>query len=193
MNRHQEIQELIAAYEFDLLTPEQRIDVEAHVKECDQCFEDLYEFAPVSNEIRHQRIQMPAMKTSRREFPRYLMAAIIIVAVAGAIWIYRFSMVSHEPVLRGSNAITLQQPAESQQVSAPVSFHWIDRANADEYQISIYDRNGKLIYAARSKSTQYLWSAGKDVHADIYRWKIESFLIDGTLTATSKISEFQLK
>lgn len=38
---------LVSLYPFDVLREEEKLRVEAHILECDQCFEELYRFRPV--------------------------------------------------------------------------------------------------------------------------------------------------
>lgn len=47
-----EIGQMIALYEFDLLSPEEREEVEAHLLQCDVCYQELYEFSPVVETIK---------------------------------------------------------------------------------------------------------------------------------------------
>jgi hypothetical protein len=43
---------MIARYEFDLLTPDEKSQFESHLLVCDACFQDFYEFSPLVNIIR---------------------------------------------------------------------------------------------------------------------------------------------
>lgn len=193
MNNHEEIQPLLSAYEVGMLSLEQAKKVEAHVLECDLCFADLYEFEPASQEMKRQRLQVPAIKVKRFEVRRYLMAAVLLIAALAGVWIYRSTIVTERPVLRGSDAIQLQSPAEGEQLTLPLLFRWADRSNADKYVLYIYDADGKLIDQQNLNSTEYLWKGGSAVMPGTYRWKVDAFLSDGTRTASSKVAEVRLK
>lgn len=193
MNDHEKIRPLLTAFECGILPPDQKKDVEAHVLNCDLCFEDLYEFAPAAQEILRQRVQSPTIKAPRREVHRFLMAAVLVITAAAGLWIYRSTTVKEEPLLRGSNAITLQSPGESEQLVRPVLFRWNDGSNADEYVVSIYNEDGRVVHQNRVKTTEYLWKPEIAVSPALYHWKVEAYLTDGTRTSSSKISEFRLK
>jgi hypothetical protein len=189
---HEKIQDMLAAYESGMLSAEERKEVEEHLQECDSCFQDLYEFAPVAQEIRQQRLQSKVIYVSRhRKTYQYLMAAIFVIAAAVGLWIYRTSTTTEEPVLRSSDAITLTSPAENQEVSFPVLFRWTDKSNADEYAISVYDAKGQRVVNERVKNREYRWNPPGA--SGIFRWNIEAYLSDGTRTASSKVLEFKLK
>ena len=191
MNHHEKIQLLLAAYENGMLSAQQTEDVEAHLQECDLCFEDLYEFAPAAQEIRKKRMQPRVLREPQRKIYPYLMAAVVMLGAALGLWIFRSSTTTQTPILRGSDAISLQSPGEKDLVTAPVVFRWQDKSNADEYLLYIYSEQGSLVHQAKVKAIQYLWQP--KTPAGIYRWKIESYLSDGTRTSSSKISEFRLK
>jgi hypothetical protein len=189
MNNHEEIQPLLSAYECGMLSPEQSREVEVHVLECDACFVDLYEFAPPAKEMKQQRLNNPSRKVKHFEVRRYLMAAVILLAALAGVWIYRSGTVTEQPVVRGSDAIQLQSPADKEELSAPVQFRWTDRSNADKYVLYIFDTDGKLIDQQTLTSTEYLWKGNPSTKLGIYRWKVDAFLADGTRTASSKIFE----
>jgi hypothetical protein len=193
MNNHEEIQPLLSAYECGVLPLAQAKQVESHVLECDLCFSDLYEFAPAAQEIKRRHMQIPALKVKRLEVRRYLMAAVILLAALAGVLVYRSNTITEQPVVRGSDAIQLQSPAEGELVSLPVLFRWTDRSNADKYVIYIYDADGKLINQQSLDATEYLWKSERPASPGIYRWKVDALLSDGTRTASSKINELRLK
>jgi hypothetical protein len=192
MNNHEEIQLLLSAYECGMLSAEQSKEVEAHVLGCDVCFADLYEFAPAAQEMKRQRLQILPMKVKRFEVRRYVMAAVILLAALAGVWIYRSGSVTDQPIVRGSDAIQLQSPADKEELSPPVQFRWTDRSHADKYVLYIYDADGKLINQQTLTSTQYVWKGDAGGKLGTYRWKIDAFLADGSRTASSKISELTI-
>ena len=191
MNQHEKIQPLLAAFENGMLSAQQTEDVEAHLQECDLCFEDLYEFAPAAQEIRKKRMQPQLLQQPQRKIYPYLMAAAVVLAAALGLWIFRSSTATETPILRGSDAISLQSPGEKDLVTAPVLFRWQDKTNADEYLLYIYSEQGSVVHQEKVKTIEYLWQP--KTPAGIYRWKIESYLSDGTRTSSSKVAEFRLK
>ena len=192
MNQHEKIQPLLAAYESGMLSEEQIKDVEVHIQECDLCFEDLYEFAPVAQEIQKKRMQPRILRKPQRKIYPYLMAAVVMLAVAVGLWIFRSNTTTPEtPILRGSDAITLQSPKENDLAPSPVLFRWQDRTNADEYFLFVYNEQGSLVHQEKLRTLEYQWHPKSP--AGIYRWKVESYLSDGTRTSSSKIAEFRLK
>lgn len=64
-----EIGRMIALYEFDRLSPEDKEKFEAHLLECDVCFQDLYEFSPavevMQENIKEFRKAVEVKKTIR--------------------------------------------------------------------------------------------------------------------------------
>ena len=191
MNQHEKIQPLLAVYENGMLSAQQTEDVEAHLQECDLCFEDLYEFAPAAQQIRKKRMQPQLLQQPQRKIYPYLMAAAVVLAAALGLWIFRSSTATETPILRGSDSISLQSPGEKDLVTAPVLFRWQDKTNADEYLLYIYSEQGNVVHQEKVKTIEYLWQP--KTPAGIYRWKIESYLSDGTRTSSSKVAEFRLK
>ena len=51
-----ELGRLVGSYELGLLSPEERCRFEKHVWECDGCFQDLGEMAPVAESVRQARL-----------------------------------------------------------------------------------------------------------------------------------------
>lgn len=190
MNTHESIQPLLAAYEFGMLAGDQRAEVEAHIMECDLCFEDLFEFSPVSQHVRSLRALKPLM-ASRRPGYRYLLAATIAVLAAAGIWIFRLSAPEDRDIQRGAMQITIDAPASQSETEAPVLFHWRHRG-ADEYRLSIFTEEGKLVQEARTAQHEFLWEPQPVPPPGTYRWTVEAYLSDGTRIASSPVSQFQL-
>lgn len=191
MNIHESIQPLLAAYEFGMLAGDQRAEVEAHIMECDLCFEDLFEFSPVSKHARSLRARTP-VRTARRPTYRYLLAAAIAVLAAAGIWMFRFSAPEDRSIQRGASQIMIDAPASQAATEAPVLFRWRNRG-ADEYRLSIFTEEGKLVQEARTPQHEFLWDPRPAPLPGTYRWTVEAYLDDGTRIASSQVSQFQLR
>ncbi|MDW7681146.1 MAG: hypothetical protein SCK70_11315, partial [bacterium] len=59
---------LIARYEFELLTANEKNEFEEHVLKCDYCFRELYEFSPAVKIIKENRLQFQKAVTAKVSF-----------------------------------------------------------------------------------------------------------------------------
>jgi len=92
--KNPEIGRMIGRYEFDLLTPDEKAQFEAHVLECDACFQELHAFSPAVRTIKkHIRAFRKAVQEEKPRFRlfnvlipqsivRYAVAASILIVVA---------------------------------------------------------------------------------------------------------------
>ncbi|MFC2171540.1 zf-HC2 domain-containing protein, partial [Acidobacteriota bacterium] len=63
-----EMAKLIGEYERGVLPRDERDKLEAHLLECNECFQDLYEMAPVVSRLREQKSTLtPAGETAEPE------------------------------------------------------------------------------------------------------------------------------
>lgn len=95
---HDEIKSLLAAYEHDLLTPDEVTRLESHLYECDSCFLDAASSSDAATLLRHsqtvrEKIEelagpediSPASDSTQKSstgYIKYLLAAVVVLVVA---------------------------------------------------------------------------------------------------------------
>ena len=187
MMSHEEISPLLAAYEMDLLTPDVHQEVEAHLAECDVCFEDAYSFSPAAEAMRAARSRQPSQR--RMSKAGYALAAALVLAGFGVL-IFRTMQPDTGGAVRGYQQLELLAPAARQQVAFPVEFRWTPVPAARLYRITVLSNANKLLDGVETTEPQYIWKTLSPPPSGVYLWKVEAFLPDGTRIASSSPREF---
>src|SRR5262245_9196633 len=87
---HEFIKPLLSAYELNLLEEDDREQVENHVRKCNECFENLYHFSPISAGLRriHEERSKKQTKRDPRSSWQWLMTLIMAVLLVMSFWIF---------------------------------------------------------------------------------------------------------
>ncbi len=167
-NIHQEIQNLLAAFEQKLLTPTETSRVEEHLYECDECFQIAKSFSQPASLLRNSnRLQeeialvgnmedATTEKTSARssssgfDFTKYLLAAMLVMAVA----IPSFMMFSPNDLPDPSQKIILLPLRSTTQSvvdldingTLEIAFASEELAGAESLEIRLYSPDEKVLF-----------------------------------------------
>ncbi|HEY7161071.1 MAG TPA: zf-HC2 domain-containing protein [Acidobacteriota bacterium] len=193
---HDFIMPLLPAYELNLLEEEDREEVESHVRKCNECFENLYHFAPISTglqRLKEQRIRKREERAPRlRSSWQWLMALFMAMLLVMSFWILRQSTNIQKDVMRGAAQIQLLQPSNNSEVRFPMEFRWEEEPEAEYYKIFIF-RNAKMtVQGERVNIPVYHWN-DSSVDDGTYEWKVESYFSNGTRIRDSITNKFRLR
>lgn len=191
---HEFIMPLVPAYELNLLKEDDRDQVESHIRLCNECFETLYHFAPVSASLR--RINEAKIKKQSKRSPRaswqWLMTLIMALLLVMSFWIFTQSSKIQKEVMRGAAQIQLLEPSNESQVTLPVVFRWEEEPEAEYYKIYIFRKAEMKVQGERINIPVYHWK-DSSVDAGSYEWNVESYFSNGTKIRDSVTNKFKLK
>jgi len=193
---HEFVMPLLSAYELNLLEDDDRDEVETHVRKCNECFENLYHFSPISaglrrlheQKIRNREEQAPRLRSNWQLLMTLIMALLLLISF----WIFWQSSKIQKEVMRGAGQIQLLEPANKNEVKIPVIFRWEEEPEAEYYKIYIFRNAQMTVQGERVNIPVYHWS---DSSADTgtYEWKVESYFSNGTRIRDSVTNKFNLK
>jgi hypothetical protein len=191
---HEFVSPLLPAFELNLLEESDRDQVESHVRRCDECFENLYHFAPISaglRRINEEKIRKRAQRTPRSSW-HWLMTLIMALLLVISFWIFTQSSKMQKEIMRGAAQIQLLEPANNGELALPVIFRWEEEPEAEYYQIYIFRKAEMKVQGERVNIPVYHW---KDFSAEAgtYEWKVESYFSNGTRIRDSVTNKFKLK
>lgn len=193
MSSHEELSPLLAAYELNLLSNEDREKFERHLAECDLCFEDAYSFSPVTEQLARKPAKLAVRKTSRAmQYIRLAVAASLVICSAAGYWIFKQSGTVVDDRTRGAKVLQLISPQENQTTHTPVSFTWRPESAASFYVIHIRpEKAGEVKF--RTEVPAFAWPAAQDTyHPGRYRWSVDACFSDGTVISRSHPQLFVL-
>lgn len=192
MNSHEELAPLLAAYELGLLSAEERAKFERHIAECDLCFEDAYEFSPVSRQLRNRAAGTSPRSTSASwRFVRLAVAACLTLFAATGYWIFKETTTVVDDQTRGAKSLELITPQENQLVTLPVTFRWKPNAAASYYVFHLMAADGTEIESSHLETNTYQWTLIAPTSGR-YTWSVQACLSDGTVIARSQPHSFLL-
>jgi hypothetical protein len=181
-DNHQAMAPLIPSYELGLLDQEERNQFEKHVRQCDECFESLYRFTPVSSSlasIRKLEIVKPGVTIQRPRW-QWLLAVIMGMILIMAFWLIRQSSKLQDEIMRGAAQIQLLEPKDGSSVQAPVLLRWEEEPEAEFYKVYVFKNETMFVPGERANIPQYEWIPSADRKPGKYQWKVESFFSDGS-------------
>ncbi len=191
---HEFIAPLLPAYELNLLEEDDRDQVEVHVRKCNECFENLYHFSPISEGLRQlneEKIRKREKRSPRSNW-QWLMTLIMALLLIMSFWIFRQSSKIQKDVMRGAAQIQLLEPANESEVTLPVDFRWEEEPEAEYYEIYIFRKAEMTVQGERINIPVYHWN-DSSADAGIYEWKVESYFSNGTRIRDSVTNKFKLK
>ena len=191
---HEFIMPLLPAYELNLLEEDDRDQVESHVRICNECFENLYHFSPISLGLR--RLNEEKIRKRKQRAPRsswqWLMTLIMALLLVMSFWIFRQSSKIQNEVMRGAAQIQLLEPSNESEVTMPVIFRWEEEPEAEFYKIYIFRKAEMTVQGERVNIPVYRWNDSL-ADAGTYEWKVESYFSNGTKIRDSVTNKFKLK
>jgi hypothetical protein len=191
---HEFIAPLLPAYELNLLEEDDRDQVESHVCKCNECFENLYHFSPISAGIRRineEKLKKPTTRTPRASW-QWLMTLIMAFLLLISFWIFKQSSKIQNEVMRGAAQIQLLEPVNESEVRLPVVLRWEEEPESEYYKIYIFRKAEMTVQGERVNIPVYHWS-DSSADAGTYEWKVESYFSNGTRIRDSVTNKFKLK
>lgn len=186
------LKQLLGSYELGLLSDEEARRVEAHVLECDDCFEDLYETVAV----------MRAARTRKRRKPRISMWRVPALAAAGILLAFSVSyhLLTNAPETKraasgSAYTISLESPRGLQKGDR-ITFSWEPEEKSYSYTLLILDEQGDSVWARETRETESILelSAGTTIASgQTYYWKVVGEDSSGRQDASSPVSSFSLE
>lgn len=191
---HEFIMPLLPAYELNLLEDDDRDEVETHVRKCNECFENLYHFSPISEGLRRYHGEKIIKRETRppRSNWQLLMALVMALLLVISFWIFWQSSKIQKDVMRGAGQIQLLEPADENEVRSPVIFRWEEEPEAEYYKIYIFRNAEMTVQGERINIPVYHWN-DSSADAGTYEWKVESYFSNGTRIRDSVTNKFYLK
>jgi putative zinc finger protein len=191
---HEFIMPLLPAYELNLLEDDDRDEVETHVRKCNECFENLYHFSPISEGLRRFHQEKIVKRETRAPGTNWqlLMSLIMAFLLVISFWIFWQSSKIQKDVMRGAAQIQLLEPANEIEVRIPVIFRWEEEPEAEYYKIYVFRNGDMTVQGERINIPVYHWS-DSSAHAGTYQWKVESYFSNGTRIRDSVTNKFYLK
>ncbi len=191
---HEFIAPLLPAYELNLLEGDDRDEVESHVCKCNECFENLYHFSPISaglRRINEEKIKKPKTKAPRATW-HWLMTLVMAFLLVISFWIFRQSSKIQKEVMRGAAQIQLLEPVNESEVTFPVVLRWEEEPESEYYKIYIFRKAEMTVQGERVNIPVYHWN-DSSADAGTYEWKVESYYSNGTRIRDSVTNKFKLK
>ena len=192
--------ELLSSWELGLLSEEQALSLEAHVLDCDACFDELYAASPVAERLRPEAdepaevasLEPAARQPRRRLLVGSLVASFLIVVVVGVLAPWPTGR-DGTPSTRGpEDPASLLALSPSGAGAVPERLDWRPVAGARHHDVRIHDSRGLLVWkgVAEAPPVELPAEARETLSTGgTYYWQVETVLEDGT-DAKSPLTEF---
>jgi hypothetical protein len=181
---------LLGAFELGLLPEEERRSVEEHVLQCDECFEDLYDTAPLRN------IAAPATSEKRQRRVRWhipaLAAAVLLLAFSTTFYLLKEGAEVKRSTFQSMPSISLEQPRGLLE-DTEIHFKWKSPAQSLTYLLTVYDMQGDIIWSSETSREEMVVHLGKEIQLEsgmAYFWKVEGRDASGRLLTSSEVASF---
>ena len=160
----QDIGKLIGGYELGLLTDEEKRQFENHLLECEYCFQNLHEMAPIANLIREGKLapsrdvnlQNDEGKVPVRFFKKkWALAAASVLAVMIIAFVFVWLQGPEEKVdrLRGHDDVSILVVSPVGEVTTLNELRWKPIAGIDLYNVKICTEVGEIIWEGSAEGT----------------------------------------
>ena len=191
---------MVGSYELGVLTGTEKRRFEAHLLQCDHCFQELYRAESVASLVREERLapdepkggdRDPAEtdKTARavrpagRGFRFWAVAAATVVAAAAAFLVFRsLGPPDDTERLRGSEEAAIVVFAPIGTVPAPNELDWKVVPGADAYELRILTPSGELVWeGTTSEPPAQLPDSVREMlrPGETYFWQVEAISKSG--------------
>ena len=157
---------VLAAFVDGTLPLAERVTIESHLADCDDCRADV---------IAAARFARPRVTVRRWNLPAAAAAAVLLAIAIGR---ERAPMATREPVMREPVITTTEAPvalAPRGVVRRPVRLVWTPVAFADSYRVTLFDDAGRAIYETQTRDSSTV--VPDSIHLEPrqpYFWKMEA-------------------
>jgi hypothetical protein len=145
--------DLRASFELGVLSPEEKRQFEAHLLECDHCFEDLYRSAPVAELVRDKKLAPEGETTEEVSSPTgrgirswALAVATVVVLVAAFLVFQPLGPPEETERLRGTESGAIVVFAPIGDVPLPTELDWKMVPGAVAYDLRIQTSSGIVVW-----------------------------------------------
>jgi hypothetical protein len=112
--------------------------------------------------------------------------------LVGTAWLFSLTQAPEEPLRGGESTVTMLQPADGVELTAPPLFAWRPVPNAVDYRIEIVDSLGSVVFEEQVRDTTSTGPvSGSLVPGHRYRWSVTVLTRDAR-HLRSATNEFRL-
>ncbi len=145
------IRDLLGPYELGLLSDRKRIAVERHVLECDSCFEELYETAPLFRA--GSATPAPARTGKRTWYVPVAAAAAAAIVVSTLVFRAGDSVVdTKRGAFPEAERIETEGSGGVMIKGGTVVFTWNPVPDAAAYNLLVFDEDGNLVWSGETRN-----------------------------------------
>ncbi|UCE41847.1 MAG: zf-HC2 domain-containing protein [Candidatus Aminicenantes bacterium] len=189
----QNIGRLIGGYELGLLSEEERRQFENHLIECKDCFQSLYETAPITSMIREGKLapsKQVKFHNDKSKVPSSFFRRKWALATAGvlAIMIIAYVIVWFQSPgekierLRGHDDVSILVLSPVGEVSTLSELKWKPVAGVDLYEVKILTETGDLVWEGAVQETKAVLPDSINetlIRGRTYYWQVEAQSVEG--------------
>ncbi len=179
---------LIGSYELGILTDEEKEQFENHLLECEYCFQNLYQAAPITKLVREEKLapsidvesEKDKEKAPGRFFSRkwaFTAASVLTVMIIAFIFVWLKRPEEQTERLRGHDDISILVLSPVGEVTSVHELRWKPVAGIDSYDVKIYTESGELVWEGSTKKTSAILPDSITeilIRGRIYFWQIEA-------------------
>jgi hypothetical protein len=192
---------LIGSYELGLLSDKEKQQFENHLLECEYCFQDLYESAPVANLIREEklapsqkvRLQEDAEKVPVRFFQKkwaFAVASVLTVLMAAFVFVLLQSPGEKTKRLRGHDDVSILVVSPVGEVTALSELRWKPVAAVDSFDVKIFTETGEIVWEGSAQGSNAVLPDSiieTLIRGRTYFWQVEAQTAKGERLKSQRI------
>lgn len=182
--------ELRGSFELGVLSSEEKQEFEAHLLECDHCFEDLYRSAPVAELVRERKLAPEGEITEEVSRPlgggirSWALAVATVVVLVAAFLVFRSLGPPKETErLRGTESGVIVVFAPIGDVPLPTELDWKIVPGAVAYDLRIQTSSGTVVWEGTAKEPPAVLPDAVREELEpgrTYFWEVEAYSEGGT-------------
>jgi hypothetical protein len=182
------IGKLIASYELGLLSEEERHRFENHLLECEECFQSLYDTAPIANLMRDGKLapsEKVELHNGKDKAPirffqkKWALAAagVMVVFVIALAFVWLQGPAEKAQRLRGEDDVSILVLFPVGQVTTVDELQWKPVSGVDSYDVKIFTETNDLVWEGSASETKIaLPDTIKEtlIRGRTYYWQVEA-------------------
>jgi hypothetical protein len=198
----QNIGKLIGSYELDILSEDERRQFENHLLECEDCFQNLYQTAPITKLIREGKLA-PSQNVDLHEDEYHVpirffrkkwalaAASVLAVMIIAFVFVWLQGPVEKTERLRGHDDVSILVLFPVGEVTSLSELRWKSIAGVDFYEVKIFTETRDLVWEGSVQGTKaVLPQSIKDtlIRGRNYFWQVEAKTAKGDRLKSQTIS-----
>jgi hypothetical protein len=200
------IGELIGSYELGLLSDEEKRQFENHLLECEYCFQNLLDAAPITDLIRENKLA-PSQnikfrddkeKSSVRFFRKkwaFAAASVLALMIIAYVFVRIQKPEDKTERLRGHDDVSILALSPVGEVSAASELRWKPVAGVESYNVKILTENGELVWEGSAKDIKIILPESVNnilIRGSPYYWQVEAQTAKGD-RLKSQMVQFKIR